>query len=242
MYSRKVEGNIAKACSHNIRISVKNAKPVCKSVRGLELKRAKKFLEEVLKEKKNINGRFYSKTTREILNIISSAEKNAEFKNLDINNMYIFHISALEGTHMHRRRRKTRFGTKMKSAHLEVILKEKGSRKVAKEEIKEKKTKEQKTEQKVEKDKKVETKEPKTGQKVDTRPSDDAPFSQSEKEGIDKTREKERKKEAVQESGVGSKEEIKLKEDKTKQEVQKKEKIKSEKSKVELKEIHKGKK
>lgn len=80
MYSKKVEGeNIAKACSHNVRISIKNAKPVCKSVRGLKLERAKKFLEDVLKEKKNINGKFYSKTTREVLNIILSAEKNAEF-------------------------------------------------------------------------------------------------------------------------------------------------------------------
>ncbi|MCK4429355.1 MAG: hypothetical protein KAU95_03185 [Candidatus Aenigmarchaeota archaeon] len=148
MYSRKVEGgNVAKANSQNIRISVKNAKPVCKAVRGLELKRAKKFLEDVLKEKKSINGRFCSKTTQEVLNIISSAEKNAEFKNLDLDKMYIFHISALEGTHMRRRRRKSKFGSTLKSAHLEIILKEKGAGKemtkeekkpVKKEEAKEK--------------------------------------------------------------------------------------------------------
>ena len=125
MYSKKVEGNVAKACSHNLRISVKNAKVVCKSVRGMYLKKAKKFLEDVLKEKRSINGKYYSKTTKEVLNIIKSAEKNAEFKNLDTDNMYILHIAALDGTHMYRRRRKYRFGTKIKSAHLEVILKEK---------------------------------------------------------------------------------------------------------------------
>ncbi|MCK4729793.1 MAG: hypothetical protein KAT28_00595 [Candidatus Aenigmarchaeota archaeon] len=130
MYSRKVEGdNVAKACSNNLRISVKNAKPVCKSVRGLGLPVAKQFLEDVLKAKRNIGGRYYPKTTREVLNIILSAEKNAEFKNLDTENMYILHIAPLEGTHMHRRRHKRNIGSRIKAAHLEVILKERVGKK-----------------------------------------------------------------------------------------------------------------
>ena len=147
MYSKKVEGNVAKACSHNLRISVKNAKVVCKSVRGMYLKKAKKFLEDVLKEKRSINGKYYSKTTKEVLNIIKSAEKNAEFKNLDTDNMYILHIAALDGTHMHRRRHKRNIGTKIKSAHLEVILKER--RKKEAKEIKEEKEKPKETEKEI---------------------------------------------------------------------------------------------
>jgi len=161
MYSKKVEGNVAKACSHNLRISVKNAKVVCKSVRGMYLKKAKKFLEDVLKEKRSINGKYYSKTTKEVLNIIKSAEKNAEFKNLDTDNMYILHIAALDGTHMHRRRHKRNIGTKIKSAHLEVILKER--RKKEAKEIKEEKEKPKETEKEIkekpEKKKEVEKKE-----------------------------------------------------------------------------------
>ncbi|RLI99191.1 MAG: hypothetical protein DRP06_04050 [Candidatus Aenigmatarchaeota archaeon] len=130
MYSIKVEGdNVAKAYSNNLRISVKNAKPVCKSVRGLGLPVAKQFLEDVLKAKRNIGGRYYPKTTKEVLNIILSAEKNAEFKNLDIKNMYILHIASLEGTHMHRRRHKRNIGSRIKAAHLEVILKERTGKK-----------------------------------------------------------------------------------------------------------------
>ena len=120
---------MAKAYSNNLRISVKNAKPVCKSVRGLGLPVAKQFLEDVLKSKKNIGGRYYPKTTREVLNIILSAEKNAEFKNLDTKNMYILHIAPLEGTHMHRRRHKRNIGSRIKAAHLEVILKERTGKK-----------------------------------------------------------------------------------------------------------------
>ncbi len=131
MYSRKVEGDdIARAYSNNLRISVKNAKPVCKSVRGLGLPVAKQFLEDVLKAKKDIGGRYYPKTTKEVLNIILSAEKNAEFKNLDTENMYILHIASLEGTHMHRRRHKRNIGSRIKAAHLEIILKERTGKKV----------------------------------------------------------------------------------------------------------------
>ncbi|RLJ02233.1 MAG: hypothetical protein DRP10_01900 [Candidatus Aenigmatarchaeota archaeon] len=157
MYSKKVEGNVAKACSHNLRISVKNAKVVCKSVRGMYLKKAKKFLEDVLKEKRSINGKYYSKTTKEVLNIIKSAEKNAEFKNLDTDNMYILHIAALDGTHMHRRRHKRNIGTKIKSAHLEVILKER--RKKEAKEIKEEKEIKEKPEKKKEVEKKEQAEE-----------------------------------------------------------------------------------
>lgn len=163
MYSRKVKGNVAKACSHNLRISVKNAKPVCKAVRGLELKRAKKFLSEVLKEKKSINGKYYSKATKEVLNIIETAEKNTEFKNLDLDRIYIAHIAALEGLHRHRRKRKRGFGTKIKFAHLEVILKER-SKKLEKKDIKEEE-KLKKAEKETKETKEIENKEQKPEEK-----------------------------------------------------------------------------
>ena len=73
MYSRKVTGNIAKACTHNARISVKNAKHVCRAVRGLYLKRAKEFLEDLIKQKRDINGKYYTKSAKEVLKIILSA-------------------------------------------------------------------------------------------------------------------------------------------------------------------------
>jgi large subunit ribosomal protein L22 len=130
MYSKKVGGNIAKACVYNARVSVKNTKHVCKAVRGLNLERAKKLLEDILKQRKNLDGKYYTKSTREVLNLIKSAEKNAEFNNLDLDNIYIAHISALNGTKMYRRKHKRSFGMKMKTAHLEIILKERGARKV----------------------------------------------------------------------------------------------------------------
>lgn len=128
MYSKEVGGNIAKACTHNARVSVKNTKPVCRAVRGMYLDKAKKFLEEIIKKRKNIGGKYYTKSTTEVLNLLKSAEKNAEFKNLDLKNVYIVHVAALDGTRMFRRRHKRSLGTKLKTANLEIILKEKGGR------------------------------------------------------------------------------------------------------------------
>jgi large subunit ribosomal protein L22 len=121
MYSKKVTGSIAKACTHNARISVKNAKHVCRAIRGMYLDKAKKFLEDVIKQKRNINGKYYTKSAKEVLKIILSAEKNAEFKNLDLDKVYIAHIAALKG-------HKRSLGMRMKTAHLEVILKERASK------------------------------------------------------------------------------------------------------------------
>lgn len=125
MYSKKVGGNIAKACTYNARISVKNTKPVCRAIRGMYLNKAKKFLEDVIKGRRSINGKYYTKSAKEVLKILLSAEKNAEFKNLDLSKLYIIHIAALKGTTIYRRRHKRSLGMKLKTAHLEVILKEK---------------------------------------------------------------------------------------------------------------------
>ncbi len=232
MYSRKVEGdNVAKAYSNNLRISVKNAKPVCKSVRGLGLPVAKQFLEDVLKSKRSIEGRYYPKTTKEVLNIILSAEKNAEFKNLDTENMYILHIAPLEGTHMHRRRHKRNIGSRIKAAHLEIILKEKTGKKVVesktkietevkdkiKKDLKTQITKELETKMKtqIEEAKKTETKVPvaektKVEEKIETKPIAKKPKTEEKK--VEKT---ESKKEESKEKKIESKSEEKVEVKKT---------------------------
>jgi len=173
MYSKQVGGNTAKACTHNARVSVKNTKPVCRAVRGMYLDRAKRFLEDVAKQKRSIGGKYYTKSTLEVLNLIKSAEKNAEFKNLDLDRIYIAHIAALDGTRMLRRRHKRKLGMKLKTAHLEIILKEKGGleRKTKVKERSEKHEEAKETEVKSEKNQKEEKskeiKEAETNQKLE---------------------------------------------------------------------------
>ncbi|MGC9310284.1 MAG: uL22 family ribosomal protein [Candidatus Aenigmatarchaeota archaeon] len=124
MYSRDVTGNTAKALNRNARVSTSSSKVVCKAIRGMDVLKAKKFLEDIKARKKSINGRYYTKITEELLVLISSAEKNAEFKNLDLNNTFIAHVAPLKGATMRRRRHKNKIGSRLKATHLEVILKE----------------------------------------------------------------------------------------------------------------------
>src|SRR3989338_2927036 len=79
----------AKAYGSGLRISTKNATIVCKSINGMQLGKAKKFLERVLSEKDEINRRYYSKTTLTVLELLNSAEKNAEFKGLDTERLFV---------------------------------------------------------------------------------------------------------------------------------------------------------
>lgn len=127
MYGREIKGNTAKACGYNVRVSTKNSKPVCKALRGMEVQKAKKFLNELITEKSHINGKYYTNISSELLGLIESAEKNAEFKNLDTKNMFIAHVAALKGSTMRRRRHKNKIGNKLKATHLEVILKERSA-------------------------------------------------------------------------------------------------------------------
>ena len=124
MYSREIKGNTAKACGYNLRVSTKNSKPVCKALQGMEVAKAKKLLEDMIDEKRSLKGKYYTSISTEILQLIKSAEKNAEFKNLDTKNLFIAHIASAKGSTMRRRRHKNKIGNQIKATHLEIILKE----------------------------------------------------------------------------------------------------------------------
>ncbi len=231
MYSKEVGGNIAKACTHNARVSVKNAKPVCRAVRGIYLERAKKFLEDVVKQRRNIGGKYYTKSTTEILNLIKSAEKNAEFKNLDLKNVYIAHISALDGTRMLRRRHKNSLGMKLKTANLEIILKEKGglervekTEKTKKDKIKEQVKKAESEKSKTKEEEKVK-KEVKPEQKAQEKKEAEQELKKQEKEEEETEQKEKQEKTETKKGKEGQKQETKKETEKTEE---KKEKAKKE--------------
>jgi ribosomal protein L22 len=124
MYGTEIKGNVAKACGYNMRVSTKNSKPVCKALRGMELHKAKRFLEDLISTKASIRGKYYTNISTELLMLIKSAEKNAEFKNFDLNNTFVAHVASFKGSTMRRRRHKNKIGNQLKATHLEVILKE----------------------------------------------------------------------------------------------------------------------
>jgi ribosomal protein L22 len=98
---------------------------VCKAINRRKFSYAKKLLENLIAEKADLRGKYYTKTSEEILKLLNQLEKNAKNRNVDPENMYLF-ICAHKGPTMHRARRKWRkFGSRLKIAHVQAVLNDK---------------------------------------------------------------------------------------------------------------------
>jgi ribosomal protein L22 len=118
----------AKAYGRNLRISTKDAIILCRVIRKKPLERARRLLNDLDSKKRSLKGSYYSKAVAEILGLLESCEKNAEFLGLDPEKLLV-HASAHTGPVIRRRRRKSAFGSRMKSTNMEIILIEKGKKK-----------------------------------------------------------------------------------------------------------------
>jgi len=106
----------AKASGRELRISPKHAREICKTIKGMMLEDAKKFLEDVIamrrpvpfrRYKKKVphrrglqgfcTGRFPVKAARHILRLLNEVEANAEFKGLNTEKLKIIHAAAYPG-------------------------------------------------------------------------------------------------------------------------------------------------
>jgi ribosomal protein L22 len=108
-----------------LRISQNNAAEVCKVLNRKKFAESKKILSDVLNKKSKLKGKYFTKTSEEIMEVLKQLEFNARKKELDVDNMFLF-ISAHRGPTMHRTRRRWRkFGSRMKSCHVQAILSDK---------------------------------------------------------------------------------------------------------------------
>ena len=125
MYTHKPRQKFAKAYGRNMRISTKSAELLCRVIRRKKLSSAKRLLQDLSEGRRALDGKYYSKAVREVLMLLQGCEKNAEFLGLDADRLFV-HASAHTGTNYRRRRRKSGFGSKMKSTNLEMMLIERG--------------------------------------------------------------------------------------------------------------------
>ena len=107
------EPSSAKAHGRDLRVHFKTSRETAMAIRGMELSRAKKYLEDVIAHKdivpfrrhrkgpghhaqcKNHTwpvGRWPEKSCRFIMKLLQNAEANAESKGLDSENLFITHI------------------------------------------------------------------------------------------------------------------------------------------------------
>ncbi|PAA83634.1 hypothetical protein BOX15_Mlig006767g3, partial [Macrostomum lignano] len=149
-YSVKPESasKCAKARGSYLRVHFKNTREAAGAVRGMPLKRAQRYLKNVIAKKEIVpfrrfmggtgrhaqskvwgtaTGRWPKKSCEFLLQLLKNCESNAEFKGLDADHLVIDHIQVNRAPKMRRRtyRAHGRIGPYMSSpCHVEVILNE----------------------------------------------------------------------------------------------------------------------
>jgi large subunit ribosomal protein L17e len=150
-YSREPENSTksCKASGSDLRVHFKNTCVTAAAIRKMTLKKAKKYLEDVVAHKQAIPFRFFNgcigrhaqakmtgatqcrwptKSCNFLLHLLKNAESNAEVKGLDVDNLEIFHIQVNRAQKQRRRtyRAHGRTNPYMSSpSHIELILSEK---------------------------------------------------------------------------------------------------------------------
>ncbi|VVB60792.1 50S ribosomal protein L22 [uncultured archaeon] len=155
----------------NRRLSWKDSIEVARFIKGMKTTKAKAFLEDVVKMKRAVPlkkfndnrghkpgklgpGRYPVNVSLAFLELINSAEKNAENKGLDVKSLIVQYAFANKGASFSRPRRNSFRGQIRKSANVSIILRETGAglpktKAAKKAEAKQEKKVEAKTEAKV---------------------------------------------------------------------------------------------
>eukprot|EP01118_Nematostelium_gracile_P004266 TRINITY_DN14_c0_g1_i1.p1 TRINITY_DN14_c0_g1~~TRINITY_DN14_c0_g1_i1.p1 ORF type:complete len:189 (+),score=58.98 TRINITY_DN14_c0_g1_i1:66-632(+) len=150
-YSTEPE-NPSKACKasgSDLRVHFKNTRETAAAIKGFTLRKAQKYLEDVIAQKQAVpfrrfnggvgrcaqakafnatQGRWPKKSAEFLLNLLKNAESNAENKGLDLESLVVTHIQVNAAPKGRRRtyRAHGRINPYMSNpAHIELILSEK---------------------------------------------------------------------------------------------------------------------
>ena len=113
-YSNKIDPDkSATAYGYELHCSPKDSMNIARSIKGMKIENAKKYLQEVIDMKRPLPaivhnrkrahqkgigpGSFPQKAARYMLKTLENAENNAEYKGFDVENMKIVNISAYRG-------------------------------------------------------------------------------------------------------------------------------------------------
>lgn len=136
-----------KASGRELRVSPKKTREVCNTIKGMNLNQAKQLLQQVITKKQPIPfrrhkkkaghrrglqkayaGRYPVKSAQKILEVLESAEANADYKGLDPEKLRIIHASAHPGIKIKRATPRAfgRSSPRYKTlCHIELILEQK---------------------------------------------------------------------------------------------------------------------
>ena len=191
-FSSYSKDNMARAVGKSLPISFKQSIEICNFIRNKDVVYAKNVLNKVIEKKAAIPfrrfndnmghkkriaaGRYPGKASKEILDLISLVEANAQFKGMNSSNLVIAHINANKGaTVMHYGRKRSR---KAKRTNIEIVVKERAGKKEDGKKTAEKKTNESRPAEEVKKEamkadaRKEAPKKQETEKDIDAKPSE----------------------------------------------------------------------
>jgi ribosomal protein L22 len=115
----------ATASRPNARISIKDSVLILKNIRNKPVNKAKIFLQELIDEKKDIQGKHYTGASKEILSLVEEAETNAESLGLDTEKLFLKEAVANKSfTFMLPKSRYSHRGKKAKICQLNITVEE----------------------------------------------------------------------------------------------------------------------
>lgn len=138
----------ALASGRDLRVSPKNTREVCNTIKDMKLSQAKEYLEQVILLKTPVpfrrfnkkcahrhgmqrwnyeKGRFPEKAARMVYEVLVNAESNAEYKGLDSERLKIIHTAVMRGRTVRRyiqraHGRSTPYFRTL--SHIEIVLQE----------------------------------------------------------------------------------------------------------------------
>ena len=90
------EEKSVRAYGRSLRVSGKSSQVLCSRINGQTLLRGRRLLNDLVAGRRSLNGKYYTNAANEILELLGSAQANAEAKGLDPEKLSI-HASAHQG-------------------------------------------------------------------------------------------------------------------------------------------------
>ena len=105
----------------NLHISTKNSIIICRTINGMRLDKAETLLHGMVKGKRDINGKYYTKTSAEIFGLLKSARGNADAKGIEPDAMIVM-ASAHKGFRLWTPRRFKLRRTATRNTNVQMVL------------------------------------------------------------------------------------------------------------------------
>jgi len=107
------------------RISLRDSVTIFKNIKNKPVKKAKMLLDDLINQKRDIDGKHYTSASKEILKLIEEAESNADSRELDRERLFIKEVTAGQGLRFMLPKSRFRHrGRKAKICQLKITVEE----------------------------------------------------------------------------------------------------------------------